>query len=48
MVMFPLFGDQGDNVHRMVARGVAEKLNIFELTTEKLVATLNKVINDKR
>ncbi|KAF7659965.1 hypothetical protein LDENG_00290290 [Lucifuga dentata] len=47
MVMFPLFGDQGDNVNRMVARGVAEKLTMFDLTTEKLLAVLNKVINDK-
>ena len=30
MLMFPLFGDQGENVHRMVARGVAEKLSIYD------------------
>ncbi|XP_076015155.1 UDP-glucuronosyltransferase-like [Genypterus blacodes] len=47
MVMFPLFGDQGDNVHQMVARGVAEKLIVFDVTSEKLLATLNKVIHDK-
>lgn len=47
MLMFPLFGDQGDNVHRMVTRGVAEKLAIYEVTTEKLLAALNKIIHDK-
>lgn len=48
MLMFPLFGDQGDNVHRLVARGVAEKLSIYDVTVEKLVAGLNKIIQDKR
>lgn len=48
MLMFPLFGDQGDNVHRMVARGVAEKLSIYDTTTETLLAALNRIINDKR
>lgn len=48
MLMFPLFGDQGDNVNRMVARGVAEKLRIYDVTTETLLAALNKMINDKR
>ncbi|KAM7380755.1 hypothetical protein PAMP_004030 [Pampus punctatissimus] len=47
MLMFPLFGDQGDNVHQMVARGVAEKLNIYSVTTENLLAALNKIIFDK-
>ncbi|KAI4875463.1 hypothetical protein NFI96_011987, partial [Prochilodus magdalenae] len=47
MVMIPLFGDQGDNVQRMVARGVAETLNIYDITSEKLLVALNKVINDK-
>ncbi|XP_068185979.1 UDP-glucuronosyltransferase-like [Antennarius striatus] len=47
MLMFPLFGDQGDNVHRMVSRGVAEKLNIYHVTTEKLLDALKKIIHDK-
>ncbi|XP_051260355.1 UDP-glucuronosyltransferase [Dicentrarchus labrax] len=47
MLMFPLFGDQGDNVNRMVARGMAEKLNIHDVTSEKLLAGLNKIIHDK-
>ncbi|KAG7241714.1 hypothetical protein INR49_025179, partial [Caranx melampygus] len=47
MLMFPLFGDQGDNVHHMVARGVAERLSIFDFTSEKLVAALNKMTHDK-
>ncbi|XP_027146820.1 UDP-glucuronosyltransferase-like isoform X2 [Larimichthys crocea] len=47
MLMFPLFGDQGDNVHRMVARGVAEKLNMYDVTAEKVVTALNKIIHDK-
>ncbi|XP_066542515.1 UDP glucuronosyltransferase 1 family a, b isoform X2 [Hoplias malabaricus] len=47
MVMIPLFGDQGDNVQRMVARGVAETVNIFDITSEKLLVALRKVINDK-
>lgn len=48
MLMFPLFGDQGDNVHRLVTRGVAERLSIYDVTAEKLVAALNKIIHDKR
>ncbi|KAI4805475.1 hypothetical protein KUCAC02_010089 [Chaenocephalus aceratus] len=47
MLMFPLFGDQGDNVHRMVARGVAVKLGIYDVTTESLLAGLNTIIHDK-
>lgn len=48
MLMFPLFGDQGDNVHRLVTRSVAERLSIYDVTAEKLVAALNKIIHDKR
>ncbi|KAM6955817.1 UDP-glucuronosyltransferase-like [Lycodopsis pacificus] len=47
MLMFPLFGDQGDNVHRMVSRGVAEKLTMYDMTTETLLAALNRIIHDK-
>nr|XP_046219504.1 UDP-glucuronosyltransferase-like isoform X2 [Oncorhynchus gorbuscha] len=46
MVMLPLFGDQSDNVHRMAVRGVGEVLTLFDITPEKLVEALNKVIND--
>ncbi|XP_030613831.1 UDP-glucuronosyltransferase-like [Archocentrus centrarchus] len=48
MLMFPLFGDQGDNVHRLVARGAAEKLSIYDTTTGELLSALKKLINDKR
>ncbi|XP_051563935.1 UDP-glucuronosyltransferase 1-2-like isoform X5 [Myxocyprinus asiaticus] len=47
MVMLPLFGDQGDNVQRLVSRGVAETLSIYDITSEKLLVALRKVINDK-
>ncbi|XP_049904933.1 UDP-glucuronosyltransferase-like [Epinephelus moara] len=47
MLMFPLFGDQGDNVERMVSRGVAEQLRIYDMTTETLLAALNNIIHDK-
>uniref|UniRef100_A0A8C7DA12 glucuronosyltransferase n=1 Tax=Oncorhynchus kisutch TaxID=8019 RepID=A0A8C7DA12_ONCKI len=47
MVMLPLFGDQSDNAHRMAVRGVGEVLTLFDITSEKLVEALNKVINDK-
>ncbi|XP_054471161.1 UDP-glucuronosyltransferase-like [Anoplopoma fimbria] len=47
MLMFPLFGDQGDNVHRMVSRGVAEKLTIYDMTTETLLVALDNIINNK-
>ncbi|XP_073682423.1 UDP-glucuronosyltransferase 1A6-like isoform X1 [Garra rufa] len=46
MVMLPLFGDQGDNVHRMASRGVGVVLNIHDITAETLVDALNTVIND--
>ena len=48
MVMLPLVGDQGDNVHRMVVRGVAEALSVFDVTADNLLVALNKVINDRR
>lgn len=48
MLMFPLFGDQGDNVHHIVQRGAAERLSIHDVTTEKLVAALKKMLQDKR
>jgi len=48
MLMFPLFGDQIDNVLRMVSRGVAEKLSIFDMSTETLVAALKNIIDKKR
>ncbi|XP_008298739.1 UDP-glucuronosyltransferase-like [Stegastes partitus] len=47
MLMFPLFGDQRDNVHRMVVRGVAEQLTIYDVTSEKLVTTLKKMTQDQ-
>ncbi|XP_058478548.1 UDP-glucuronosyltransferase-like [Solea solea] len=47
MLMFPLFGDQGDNVHHMVSRGVAEELSIHYMTTDKLLAALKNIIQDK-
>ncbi|XP_065818261.1 UDP-glucuronosyltransferase-like [Labrus bergylta] len=47
MLMFPLFGDQGDNVNRLVAHGVAERLGIYDVTTEKLLAALKNIIRDK-
>ncbi|KAM3607506.1 uncharacterized protein V6R79_008946 [Siganus canaliculatus] len=47
MLMFPLFGDQGDNVHRLVSRGAAVKLSVFDVTSEKLVTALNKIIHEK-
>ncbi|XP_057708014.1 UDP-glucuronosyltransferase-like [Corythoichthys intestinalis] len=48
MLMLPLFGDQVDNVHRMVVRGVAERLSMHDVTTEKLLVALDNVINNKR
>ncbi|CAN9497912.1 unnamed protein product [Ophioblennius macclurei] len=47
MLMIPLFGDQGDNVDRMVSRGVAESLSMFYLTTESLVVALKKILDSK-
>ncbi|CAB1346495.1 unnamed protein product [Coregonus sp. 'balchen'] len=38
MVMLPLFGDQGDNIHRMAVRGVGEVLNIYKEKMLKLSA----------
>ncbi|KAL4609002.1 hypothetical protein GN956_G24313 [Arapaima gigas] len=46
MVFMPLFGDQYDNVQRMVARGVAEVLSATDVTSEQIVWALNEVIND--
>ncbi|KAK7127632.1 hypothetical protein R3I93_020269 [Phoxinus phoxinus] len=46
MVMLPLFGDQGDNVHRVATRGVGVILSIHDITVQTLVDALNAVIND--
>ncbi|KAK9966690.1 hypothetical protein ABG768_003787 [Culter alburnus] len=46
MVMIPLFGDQGDNVHRMATRGVGVILSIHDITSQTLFDALNTVIND--
>ncbi|XP_077059814.1 UDP-glucuronosyltransferase 1A6-like isoform X1 [Siphateles boraxobius] len=46
MVMLPLFGDQGDNVHRMATRGVGVILSIHDITVQTLVDALNAVINE--
>uniref|UniRef100_A0AAX7UAY1 UDP-glucuronosyltransferase n=1 Tax=Astatotilapia calliptera TaxID=8154 RepID=A0AAX7UAY1_ASTCA len=48
MLMFPLFGDQGDNVNRLLGRGAALKLSIYDVTTEQLLGALKKLIYDKR
>ncbi|KAF5894020.1 UDP-glucuronosyltransferase 1-1, partial [Clarias magur] len=47
MVMIPLLGDQKNNVLRMESHGVAESLNMYDLTSEKLLEALRKVITDK-
>uniref|UniRef100_UPI001CD88FC6 UDP-glucuronosyltransferase-like n=1 Tax=Solea senegalensis TaxID=28829 RepID=UPI001CD88FC6 len=47
MLILPLFWDQEDNMLRMVTRGVAETLNIHDVTTDKLLAAVNKIIRDK-
>lgn len=47
MLMFPLFGDQGENVRRFVARGVALSLNIHDVTSDELVTALNTIVQDK-
>ncbi|KAL7824706.1 hypothetical protein SRHO_G00344660 [Serrasalmus rhombeus] len=46
MVMVPLFGDQGDNAHRVASRGVGVVLDVREITAEMLIDALNTVIND--
>ncbi|XP_072528248.1 UDP glucuronosyltransferase 1 family, polypeptide B1 [Salminus brasiliensis] len=46
MVMLPLFGDQGDNAHRVASRRVGVVLNIHDITPEMLTDALNTVIND--
>ena len=48
MVMVPLFGDQGDNAHRVASRGVGVVLDVREITAEMLIDALNTVINDTR
>lgn len=48
MVMMPLFGDQGDNVKRLVSRGVGVVLNFYDITADVLVDALDAIINDSR
>ncbi|XP_075896484.1 UDP-glucuronosyltransferase-like [Nelusetta ayraudi] len=47
MLMLPLFGDQSDNVHRLVSRGAGTKLSIHAFTSEELVAALKELIENK-
>ncbi|XP_055746961.1 UDP-glucuronosyltransferase 1A1-like [Salvelinus fontinalis] len=47
IVMMPLFGDQCDNVQRMAAQGVGKVLSINDVTSDKILKALNKIINDK-
>ncbi|XP_075896483.1 UDP-glucuronosyltransferase-like [Nelusetta ayraudi] len=47
MLMFPLFGDQSDNVNRIVSRGAAKRLCAHAFTTEELVAALKDLFQDK-
>ncbi|XP_061142703.1 UDP-glucuronosyltransferase-like [Syngnathus typhle] len=47
MLMFPLFGDQGDNVLRMEVRGVAESLRMYDVTTDKVLVALDRIINNR-
>ncbi|XP_077392528.1 UDP-glucuronosyltransferase-like [Festucalex cinctus] len=47
MLMFPLFADQPGNVHRMVVRGVAETLNMYDVSADKLLVALDNIINNK-
>lgn len=46
--MMPLFGDQGDNVQRLVSRGVGVVLNFYDISAEVLVNALDAIINDSR
>ncbi|XP_062845538.1 UDP-glucuronosyltransferase 1A1-like [Trichomycterus rosablanca] len=46
MLMMPLFGDQGDNVHRTVSRGVGVALNFYNITVDVLLDALHDVINN--
>ncbi|KAK2839584.1 hypothetical protein Q5P01_013324 [Channa striata] len=45
--MLQLFADQIENAHRMVVRGIAEKLSVHDVTTEKILDALNKLIQDQ-
>lgn len=44
MVMLPVFGDQIDNVHRVISRGVGVALDFNYITADLLVDVLNTVI----
>ncbi|PSN43365.1 hypothetical protein C0J52_23089 [Blattella germanica] len=45
---FPIFGDQDLNVQMVVDNGIGEMLYIDELTREKLLSTLKKLIYDPK
>lgn len=47
MVMMPLFGDRCANVQRMAAQGEGKVLSINDVTSDKILKALNKIINDK-
>jgi glucuronosyltransferase len=48
VVTMPVFGDHHANSAKAVLDGYAQKLELQELTAEKLVWAINEVIHDPR
>ncbi|XP_040603237.1 UDP-glucuronosyltransferase 2B1 isoform X2 [Mesocricetus auratus] len=46
IVGIPLFADQADNIHHMVAKGTAVRVDFKTLSTKNLLTALKTVIND--
>ncbi|XP_066301022.1 UDP-glucuronosyltransferase 2C1-like [Branchiostoma lanceolatum] len=48
LIGMPLFGDQHDNIVRVVARGMAVSLDIHSVTSEEVYQAITTVITDPR
>ncbi|KAI8513627.1 UDP-glucuronosyltransferase 2A1 [Branchiostoma belcheri] len=48
LIGMPLFGDQHDNIARVVARGMAVTLDIHSVTSEEVYQTITDVISDPK
>lgn len=47
MVLFPFYGDQHLNVHKMEQRGIAVVQAMNEMTTESLLSAINQIMNNQ-
>lgn len=45
---FPLFYDQPRNIEHLVDAGMAISMDLMTITTDKLLSTINEIINNEK